>query len=313
MMEKILNEARAAELWEQIGRRLDGKQDKLAGQTGQAVGFDSAGNAAAVQGWSNPNLLDNWYFGDPINQRGQLEYTGAGYKFDRWCNGHDTMVTKIEPGYVSCTALAESGVNLQQAVECVPAGNTICLSALCAGNVNLVIGYLQGGEYKFPAADHMRQEEAGILTIICDIPNDATSLTAFLQTDSGTARYYAVKLELGRHQTLARKDADGNWVLNDPPPDKALELAKCQRYLVRYGEYDTFEFVNSTDEYADYRVNLPCALRTTPTIISDHLPSEVTVAWYNPYSNQVRLRLPAAGADLKRLELSGAVYFSAEL
>ena len=24
---------------------------------------------------SNPNLLDNWYFVDPINQRGQMEYT----------------------------------------------------------------------------------------------------------------------------------------------------------------------------------------------------------------------------------------------
>jgi hypothetical protein len=39
----------------------------------------------------------------------------------------------------------------------------------------------------------------------------------------------AAKLELGTHQTLAHQDADGNWILNDPPPDPALELAKCQR------------------------------------------------------------------------------------
>lgn len=44
----------------------------------------------------------------------------------------------------------------------------------------------------------------------------------------------AAKVELGDKQTLARKDADGNWVLNDPPPNKALELAKCQRYQIQF-------------------------------------------------------------------------------
>ena len=40
----------------------------------------------------------------------------------------------------------------------------------------------------------------------------------------------AAKLELGSQQTLAHQDAAGNWVLNDPPPDKTLELLKCQWY-----------------------------------------------------------------------------------
>lgn len=41
----------------------------------------------------------------------------------------------------------------------------------------------------------------------------------------------AAKLELGDQQTLAHQDEGGNWVLNDPPPNYALELAKCQRYF----------------------------------------------------------------------------------
>ena len=45
----------------------------------------------------------------------------------------------------------------------------------------------------------------------------------------------AAKLELGDQQTLAHQDKDGNWVLNDTPPDKALELAKCQRYFLILG------------------------------------------------------------------------------
>lgn len=41
-------------------------------------------------------------------------------------------------------------------------------------------------------------------------------------------------------QTLARQNAEGTWELIDPPPDPALELAKCQRYLqvLLYGGYD---------------------------------------------------------------------------
>ena len=49
------------------------KQDKLTGQPGQVVGFGADGAAVAVQGWGNPNLLDNWYFADPVNQREQKE------------------------------------------------------------------------------------------------------------------------------------------------------------------------------------------------------------------------------------------------
>ena len=34
-------------------------------------------------GGVNPNLLDNWYFGRPVNQRGQTEYSGDKYTVDR--------------------------------------------------------------------------------------------------------------------------------------------------------------------------------------------------------------------------------------
>ena len=47
------------------------KQSKLIGKTGQLVGFNSQGNAEAVDPpYCNRNLLDNWYFGNPVDQRG---------------------------------------------------------------------------------------------------------------------------------------------------------------------------------------------------------------------------------------------------
>ena len=47
------------------------KQSKLIGKKGQLVGFNSQGNAEAVDPpYCNRNLLDNWYFGNPVDQRG---------------------------------------------------------------------------------------------------------------------------------------------------------------------------------------------------------------------------------------------------
>ena len=75
-----------------------------------------------------------------------------------------------------------------------------------------------------------------------ETPNKYRSL--YFGIEAGAVTVLAIKLELGSVQTLARKEGD-TWVLNDPPPDKALELAKCQRYYERdfvdrgYGIADT--------------------------------------------------------------------------
>lgn len=82
----------------------------------------------------------------------------------------------------------------------------------------------------------------------------------------------AAKLEIGAQQTLARKDADGNWILNDPPPNKALELAKCQRYFLNLLADDNTTYTAlgfgraDTDAVAFVQVPIPCQLRTTPVI-----------------------------------------------
>ena len=80
----FLDDARTRELWEKVKAELSGKQPKLRGSAGQVVGFGADGAAVAVAGWSNPNLLINWYFADPVNQRGQKTYTNDGYTIDKW-------------------------------------------------------------------------------------------------------------------------------------------------------------------------------------------------------------------------------------
>ena len=99
-MEKFLNLEGLDYVCGKLRSDLSGKQAVLTGQLGQTVGFDAAGAAIAQNGWSNPNLLDNWYFRNPVNQRELAEY-GEGYTIDRWClYVSGTTTISIENGVV---------------------------------------------------------------------------------------------------------------------------------------------------------------------------------------------------------------------
>lgn len=203
---------------------LVAKQPLLTGQPGQVVGFDGMGLAYAVRGWSNQNLLDNWYFPNPINQRGVSgTITAPGYFIDRW---------KLVSGSVTIT---EGGLLLNgtmvQILEDDP-GQEVTASYLTDGGV-------------FQA-----EYDSGTRT--------------FAITVEGVL-IHAAKLESGAQQTIACQDVEGNWVLNDPPPNKALELAKCQRYYRKSGVI-TFTANDVVYEYISVGIEFPTAMRATPTI-----------------------------------------------
>lgn len=246
------------------------KQPLLAGQPGQVVGFDADGAAVAhqadaaqvsydgtqsglqaetVQGAidalsvrtarvSNPNLLDNWCFLDPVNQIGHTEYTSSGYTIDRWYffsdSGKHTLL--VEDGYISLVNGSGNNSWIRQCVEddfesgcqltisalfkADAAGRQVALKCSNADNFN------QGKIKWFTAA------EAGTLYLISFTVTPYThSSFEFIAsiTNESVTNLLAMKVEFGSVQTLAHKEGD-TWVLNDPPPDKALELLKCQRY-----------------------------------------------------------------------------------
>ena len=77
----------------------------------------------------------------------------------------------------------------------------------------------------------------------------------------------AAKLEPGHVQTLAHRDGDV-WVLNDQPPNKALELAKCQRYRIRFTNNPILTGMTSLDGNSLFAaIHLPTAMRRVPTIL----------------------------------------------
>ena len=196
---------------------------------------------------SNENLLCNWYFADPINQRGQTEYSGNGVTIDRWRIVHTTAsitlgdngVTLRDPttGYY---ALRHSVSNYKEYI-----GKTLTLSCLVAeasGETRLNAEFSSSGSVTRQILDY---SEAGLHSVSFTVPDDADRLHISFATRTGfvSTTVSAIKLELGSVQTLAHQDADGNWVLNDPPPDKGMELLKCIQSVA-----------DSSDDYANKTV-----------------------------------------------------------
>lgn len=210
---------------------------------------------------SNPNLLDNWYFADPVNQRGLTEY-GEGYTIDRWLlYVSGTTTISIENGVVIHEG---AGGCFQQRLERSKMekllGQAATLSVLIDNQLYSatdILGY-PGNKCI------VRGLPVGEISLFWD---DVKCEVNFSLT-GGAGVLQAVKLELGTIQTLAHQDASGNWVLNDPPPNKALELAKCQRYQFVIGNrllapFGTF--VSRASGRASAFIPLP-TMRAAPTV-----------------------------------------------
>lgn len=182
--------------------------------------------------YSNPNLLDNWYFGNPVNQR------GAGTTENPWTSGYGVDRWKIYNTVGQVLSVDGNGLHIDNTAGTAVAnhvqlidgrkfevGDTITLSVL-----------LQDGSIK---------SQKGVIT-------EAGPVVAVYI--SGVASFYyakssnwvvvsvyagqslsirAVKLELGSVSTLA----------NDAPPNYAEELAKCQKYYNCLGKTSAYNAV----------------------------------------------------------------------
>jgi hypothetical protein len=257
-------------------------------------------------GGVNPNLLDNWYFGRPVNQRGQTDYaTGGAYTLDRWWMQYDTTLSIVDGG------IKIGGKwDVQQYFENTLPNATYTLSLLYKDRtgsdpLRLIAGNRTDGDL----AKTESKDASGILSITFSTAKSNKVNFGFTGSTDNSAIIIAIKLELGDTQTLAHKE-NGVWVLNEIP-DFGEQLARCQRYCVAFNQYDTF-FPTDT---SDFIVELPCPMRISPTIINPGNITNVTnptVARYNVGSNQLRLRSTTTHNNAKAV-CSGLVLFSADL
>ena len=209
----------------------------------------------------NPNLLDNWYFANPVNQRGQTSYTGVVYGIDRWKMWQAGGAVTIENGGIvirkSSGDYVQWGEILEADVWNALVGQTVTMSALT------VNGQLATTTQTFT--------EDGIVTAAAfeGLTFHSTSsirLLDFVLTGAESPAFLAVKLELGSQQTLAHQE-NGVWVLNEIP-DYGEQLRRCQRYYFKTASAQRSAYLMRAvdNSYLMSSCTFPVTMRDTPSI-----------------------------------------------
>ena len=245
----------------------DSKQDGLKGKKGQFVGFTAdnvPGAVDAPSGGVNPNLLDNWYFGRPVNQRGQTEYTaGAAYTLDRWWVQYDTTLSIVDGG------IKIGGKwDVQQYFETTLPNATYTLSLLYKDKTGSdPLRLLAGNRTAGDLAQTASKDASGILSVTFSTAKSNKVNFGFTGSTDNSATIIAIKLELGDTQTLAHKE-NGVWVLNEIP-DFGEQLRRCQRYYRRWTGADNKPLgvaVRRESKLLELVFSLDTAMRVAPSL-----------------------------------------------
>lgn len=211
----------------------------------------------------NPNLLDNWYFANPVNQRNHKDAIGAhAYSIDRWLLEYSTYFDVMD-GYMRLHGYWGVGQGFENTL---PDG-TYTFSAL----VRNVTGSMSlSFNSDFVTTISSKTFDASVIGTDWTLVSFTTTVSgckwARLSSDgteTGGVDTLAVKLELGDQQTLAHQDADGNWVLNEIL-DYGERLARCQRYFISDQQRDCYGRYSGNSFYVVCPT--PVSLRTMPTI-----------------------------------------------
>ena len=183
----------------------------------------------------NKNLLHNWDFRNPVNQRGQSSYS-AGYSIDRWGLNGGTLI------------LGSGGIKISTAYVLYN------ISEKSYDTTKLyTFSYLDGDDNVHSAVI----DTFGVYIWVDSKLNvQIIGASIYLESKDSDNIIKAVKLELGSVSTLA----------NDPPADYGEQLALCQRYFLKATQDLRFPRVQINVNYIDFFVPTPVSLRTTPTI-----------------------------------------------
>jgi len=202
------------------GSIMDVKLSDAAGQIKQRFATHMADYASAHGGTYHKNLLHNWDFRNPVNQRGLTSYvsdsTTGFYTIDRWMLNWNNDKVDIDSvnGNISITTVA-GGRQFYQIIEKLKAGTyTFSADVISATND----WRLRYGDTTKP---FITPETTGIVSVQFTISNDYENYRIGLQSvTAGSITLKCVKLELGDTSTLA----------NDPPADYGEQLALCKRF-----------------------------------------------------------------------------------
>lgn len=196
---------------------------------------------------SNKNLLINWDFRNPVNQRGRESYQSVGYTIDRWAFLTQDGRIIVSNRYITLLGGADNPSWLCQRLESHASltGKTLTLSVMLSSGEIVSCTKIWGDGYMV-LSDGMNVEWR----------NDSISIVIL---NGYSFEIAAVKLELGSISTLA----------NDPPANYGEQLALCQRYYFNPVAYDDSTWIGyavaQNSGGGQGFIPLPVTMRGLPT------------------------------------------------
>ena len=175
----------------------------------------------------NPNLLINGDFRKPVNRNGKSEYASAGVTIDKWNLEGSGKLELVSDGIVLESTATYLRIT-QSPKRFTDLIGKLATFSLIYDNILYSVSFHLGDNN---GSGHTVIGGVRIYSLGTDLPF-AIQISGILRTGVISA----VKLELGDQQTLAHKDADGNWVPNDPP-DYDLQYLLCSQYSPSTGEF----------------------------------------------------------------------------
>lgn len=213
----------------------------------------------------NPNLLHNWDFTNPVNQRGATTYlstSGEIPTIDRWRAGTNMKVELVSGG-IKLTGQGGQYRNFRQTIENPErlAGKqvTVSLNILaCTGKFSSYFQYGSSGT----GGGIINAGETGIKKFAVTLPS-ASDIAGSLKFHIGNSNdadvsltLASVKLEIGDVSTL--KDTD--------VADYAEQEMICQRYLVPIAAAQRFRLESYTSDVLQFHIPTPQRMRALPTV-----------------------------------------------
>ena len=243
-----------------LARKINGKalsaDVTLTGENIAVSTTDSTPISGALKYRCNPNLLDNWFFGRPVNQRGQTEWASSASAYvpcvDRW-NWWGQYVAG------STLKLLDDGLQLigepnvaglyqyiSQKIEkdrlLIGAAVTLSVLVKSESDASIILS-IDGENYTIVAVQANVWE---LITYTFNAPSVEQTYNISIQRNTAgtTFTVKAAKLELGDTQTLAHKE-NGAWVLNEIP-DFGEQLRRCVYYAEKIEDGNTPVITNAT-------------------------------------------------------------------
>ena len=215
--------------------------------------------AIAIWKFTNPNLLHNWDFRNPVNQRKVSGTISAeGYFYDRWIKAASGTVVKYDnPNYIVLTANTFIYQRVEGFLLC---GKPVTISAI---DIDGTTVYSATGVVPSEPTIQTNVQIGGGFYGAFAI--DTAGVYFGFGTGSVGVGLLCIKLEMGTVSTLAY----------DPPMDYGAELLKCQRFYNRFvSQHNYYLFSHGIQFGGDNALHifhLPCAMRITPSIFTEGL------------------------------------------